>query len=243
MRLPWPRSLLPTRTSAGTGSPAGTSAATLPRSRRIDARRSAELSPTVRREGLDGAFLAYNTFMAGVVELLGLPVMLGIGINGHLAFNDPPADFDTEEPYIIVDLDEACRRQQLGGAPVPAPPGGQPLVELHRAHLLEQVDDRVAVRAQRQRRPRPGEVSRRADAVAEVALRAPVDPAAYGGHREVVKADDGGHRPVAALAGAKLDAVGLEPEVGHAPLFYSQRVAGPLHGISAPDRVSGTRRP
>jgi glycerol-3-phosphate dehydrogenase len=39
---------------------AGTSAATLPRSRRIDARRSAELSPTVRREGLDGAFLAYD---------------------------------------------------------------------------------------------------------------------------------------------------------------------------------------
>ena len=39
---------------------------------------------------------------------------IGIGENGHLAFNDPPADFDTEEPYIVVDLDEACRRQQLG---------------------------------------------------------------------------------------------------------------------------------
>jgi len=39
---------------------------------------------------------------------------VGIGENGHLAFNDPPADFDTEEAYIIVDLDEACRRQQLG---------------------------------------------------------------------------------------------------------------------------------
>lgn len=39
---------------------------------------------------------------------------IGIGENGHLAFNDPPADFDTEEPYIIVNLDEACRRQQLG---------------------------------------------------------------------------------------------------------------------------------
>lgn len=38
----------------------------------------------------------------------------GIGENGHLAFNDPPADFDTEEPYIIVTLDEACRRQQVG---------------------------------------------------------------------------------------------------------------------------------
>jgi len=39
---------------------------------------------------------------------------VGIGENGHLAFNDPPADFETDEPYIVVDLDEACRRQQVG---------------------------------------------------------------------------------------------------------------------------------
>jgi glucosamine-6-phosphate deaminase len=39
---------------------------------------------------------------------------VGIGENGHLAFNDPPADFDTELPFIIVDLDEACRQQQFG---------------------------------------------------------------------------------------------------------------------------------
>lgn len=39
---------------------------------------------------------------------------VGIGENGHLAFNDPPADFETETPYLIVELDEACRRQQLG---------------------------------------------------------------------------------------------------------------------------------
>jgi glucosamine-6-phosphate deaminase len=39
---------------------------------------------------------------------------VGIGENGHLAFNDPPADFETEEPYIVVDLDEACRQQQVG---------------------------------------------------------------------------------------------------------------------------------
>lgn len=38
---------------------------------------------------------------------------VGIGENGHLAFNDPPADFDTEKPYLVVELDEACRRQQL----------------------------------------------------------------------------------------------------------------------------------
>jgi glucosamine-6-phosphate deaminase len=39
---------------------------------------------------------------------------VGIGENGHLAFNDPPADFETDEPYLVVELDEACRRQQLG---------------------------------------------------------------------------------------------------------------------------------
>ncbi|GAG57278.1 unnamed protein product [marine sediment metagenome] len=40
--------------------------------------------------------------------------LIGIGENGHLAFNDPPADFETEEPYLIVELDERCRAQQLG---------------------------------------------------------------------------------------------------------------------------------
>jgi glucosamine-6-phosphate deaminase len=39
---------------------------------------------------------------------------VGIGENGHLAFNDPPADFSTDEPYIVVSLDEMCRRQQVG---------------------------------------------------------------------------------------------------------------------------------
>jgi len=38
----------------------------------------------------------------------------GIGENGHLAFNDPPADFDADEPFILVELDDACRRQQMG---------------------------------------------------------------------------------------------------------------------------------
>lgn len=41
---------------------------------------------------------------------------LGIGENGHIAFNDPPADFQTEQPYIIVNLDEPCRQQQVGEA-------------------------------------------------------------------------------------------------------------------------------
>jgi len=40
--------------------------------------------------------------------------LIGIGENGHLAFNDPPADFETEEPYIIVELDQRCRAQQMG---------------------------------------------------------------------------------------------------------------------------------
>jgi len=39
---------------------------------------------------------------------------IGIGENGHLAFNDPPADFETEVPYLVVQLDERCRKQQLG---------------------------------------------------------------------------------------------------------------------------------
>jgi glucosamine-6-phosphate deaminase len=38
----------------------------------------------------------------------------GVGENGHLAFNDPPADFETQAPFLIVSLDEACRRQQVG---------------------------------------------------------------------------------------------------------------------------------
>jgi glucosamine-6-phosphate deaminase len=40
--------------------------------------------------------------------------LVGVGENGHLAFNDPPADFNANEPYLVVALDEACRRQQVG---------------------------------------------------------------------------------------------------------------------------------
>jgi glucosamine-6-phosphate deaminase len=40
--------------------------------------------------------------------------LAGIGENGHLGFNDPPADFETEAAFIVVRLDEACRKQQLG---------------------------------------------------------------------------------------------------------------------------------
>jgi glucosamine-6-phosphate deaminase len=39
--------------------------------------------------------------------------MIGIGENAHIAFNDPPADFETKQPYMVVELDEACKRQQV----------------------------------------------------------------------------------------------------------------------------------
>lgn len=55
----------------------------------------AEVSSEIRKRPIDVAFV-------------------GIGENGHLAFNDPPADFQTEDSYIVVELDEACRKQQLG---------------------------------------------------------------------------------------------------------------------------------
>lgn len=50
-------------------------------------------------------------------ELRKAPVdvaLIGIGENAHIAFNDPPADFDSENAYIVVNLDEKCRNQQLG---------------------------------------------------------------------------------------------------------------------------------
>jgi len=53
------------------------------------------LAPILRRHPIDVAFV-------------------GIGENGHLAFNDPPADFETDESYLVVNLDDACRRQQFG---------------------------------------------------------------------------------------------------------------------------------
>ena len=51
-----------------------------------------------------------NLIASGTIDV----AFVGIGENGHLAFNDPPADFETERPYMVVNLDEACRRQQLG---------------------------------------------------------------------------------------------------------------------------------
>ncbi len=66
---------------------------------------------------LDGEHDAAKTIAHAGAALASAPVdiaFLGIGENGHLAFNDPPANFETEEPYLIVDLDDACRQQQVG---------------------------------------------------------------------------------------------------------------------------------
>jgi glucosamine-6-phosphate deaminase len=68
---------------------------------------------------LDGDADADAVVARASAALASAPVdiaFLGIGENGHLAFNDPPADFETEQPYLIVELDEACRRQQVGEA-------------------------------------------------------------------------------------------------------------------------------
>ena len=68
---------------------------------------------------LDGDADAAEVVRRAGAALASAPVdiaFLGIGENGHIAFNDPPADFRTDEPYIIVNLDEACRLQQVGEA-------------------------------------------------------------------------------------------------------------------------------
>src|SRR5271166_1264204 len=58
-----------------------------------------------------------SAFQKVTRQLTSAPIDLafvGIGENGHIAFNDPPADFETEDPYLIVELDEPCRKQQVG---------------------------------------------------------------------------------------------------------------------------------
>jgi glucosamine-6-phosphate deaminase len=59
--------------------------------------------------------------LGAIIEKIDVDVaFVGIGENGHLAFNDPPADFETETPYIVVDLDEVCRMQQKGEGSFPS---------------------------------------------------------------------------------------------------------------------------
>jgi glucosamine-6-phosphate deaminase len=68
---------------------------------------------------LDGDADAPDVVRRASAALASAPVdiaFVGIGENGHLAFNDPPANFESEEPYLVVNLDEACRLQQVGEA-------------------------------------------------------------------------------------------------------------------------------
>ena len=70
----------------------------------------------VRYQALNGAGYPEEVLRAANCSIATAPIdiaFVGIGENGHLAFNDPPADFDTNEPYILVNLDEACRKQQI----------------------------------------------------------------------------------------------------------------------------------
>ncbi len=64
------------------------------------------------REPIEVARVVGEILRSAPVDL----AFAGIGENGHLAFNDPPADLETEEPYLVVSLDKACRRQQVGEA-------------------------------------------------------------------------------------------------------------------------------
>ena len=62
-------------------------------------------------QDLDGEIKRLSNLISNTVIDV---AFVGIGENGHLAFNDPPADFETESPYLVVDLDEKCRNQQFG---------------------------------------------------------------------------------------------------------------------------------
>lgn len=58
-----------------------------------------------------------DSIPALTAELKKAPIdvgLIGIGENAHIAFNDPPADFDTRESYIVVNLNERCKQQQVG---------------------------------------------------------------------------------------------------------------------------------
>jgi len=74
--------------------------------------------PVGRAWLLDGAADPHEECKRVGAAIAAAPVdvaFAGIGENGHLSFNDPPADFETEEPFIVVDLDERGRLQQVGG--------------------------------------------------------------------------------------------------------------------------------
>ena len=100
---------------------------------------------------------------------------VGIGENAHLAFNDPPADFETTEPYLVVSLDEACRRQQVGEgwfptiADVPSRAISMSVQQILSAREIHVRSFRTSARRRRLRRSSPGPLRRTVPA----SIRAP----------------------------------------------------------------------
>lgn len=79
--------------------------------------RFADLVPLGRAHYVNGEGDVAANIAALTAELRSAPIdlsLIGIGENSHIAFNDPPANFDTKEAYIVVDLDDACKNQQVG---------------------------------------------------------------------------------------------------------------------------------
>jgi len=73
--------------------------------------------PQMKVHFVDGTREAQTVIAELSAEIKKAPIdvaLIGIGVNGHVAFNDPPADFETTDPYIIVRLDQACKEQQVG---------------------------------------------------------------------------------------------------------------------------------
>ena len=77
----------------------------------------AGIEPVKAAHFIDGTALPEDAIAKVSEEILRAPIdvaLVGIGENAHIAFNDPPADFETKETYRVVTLDDACRRQQHG---------------------------------------------------------------------------------------------------------------------------------
>lgn len=148
----------------------------------------------------------------------------GIGENGHLAFNDPPADFATDDPYILVQLDEACRRQQVGEgwfsslADVPSQAVSMSIRQILSAqHIVAVVPD-----------------ARKAHAVKDC-FEGPVSPLAPASilrtHANAVIFLD--RESSALLSAATLDTVSATPSVNSAPApqtISGSRTAAKSHG-------------
>jgi len=77
----------------------------------------AGIGPVKAAHFIDGTASPEEAITKVSAEIVRAPVdvaLVGIGENAHIAFNDPPADFETKEAYRVVTLDDACRRQQHG---------------------------------------------------------------------------------------------------------------------------------